>query len=210
MGKILAVFEEGVDYGFEGGPRYSTDEAKLVNGFLERDSSWEYSRHEFSASFGNILDEVRDRIIAVFHVCRGARHSFKFKDWNDYTIVDQVLQVLPGTSDPVQLYKTYEPFGPPYVTVRPIQAFKYATIVDNLGDPVAGTLDLDTGIFTPTDPWTVDEYRISLAEFYVWVCFEDDYNPMTINAWKANTARVTLIEDLTEFTATNVPSSWEE
>ena len=210
MGRLNAILEEEVDYGFEGGPRYSTDQADLVNGFFEKDSNWEYSRHEFSASFGNVKDDARDNIIAMFHVCRGARHSLKFKDWNDYSIKDQLIQVLPGTTDPIQLYKTYAPFGPPYVTVRPVQAFKYCIIEDENGDEVAGDLDLNTGIFTPVGLWGYDEYRIRDAEFYVWVCFEDDYNPMTINSWMANTASVTLIEDLFEFEPQNVPQSWEE
>lgn len=210
MGRLNAILEEEVDYGFEGGPRYKTDQADLVNGFFEKDSAWDYARHEFSASFGNVKDDARDYIIAVFHACRGARHSFKFKDWNDYKIEDQVIEVLPGTSDSIQLYKTYAPFGPPYITVRPIQAFKFCVLEDANGDEVAGSLDLNTGIFTPVGMWGFDEYRIREAEFYVWVCFEDDYNPMTINSWMANTASVTLIENLFEFEPANVPPSWEE
>lgn len=210
MGRISAVLEEEVDYGFEGGPRYKTDKADLVNGFMERDSAWEYPRHEFSASFGNIRDEDRDFIISVFHACRGSRHSFKFKDWNDYTIEDQVIQVVPGTNEPIQLYKVYEPFGPPYRTIRPIQALKFAILEDGNGDEVPGSWNLDTGVFTPVGLWGDGEYRIREAEFYVWVMFEDDYNPMTINSWRANTASVTLIEDPMEFEANNVPTSWEE
>src|SRR5690606_1951620 len=121
--------------------------------------------------FGDIDDAVRDYIIAVFHVCRGRRHSLKFKDWNDFTIEDQPLQVLPGTSNPIQLYKTYEPFGPPYITVRPVQAFKWADITDENGDPVAGTLDTETGIFTPVGMWGSGDYFLN-AEFYVWVRFD--------------------------------------
>lgn len=210
MGRINAVLDEEVDYGFEGGPRYKTDMAELANGFSERNSAWDYSRHEYSASFGDIQDEERDKIIAVFHACRGARHSFKFKDWNDYTITDQNIVVVPGTTDTIQLYKVYAPFGPTYKTVRPIQAFKYAIIVDETDTEVAGYLNENTGEFTPSSNWGAGQHRILDAEFYVWVRFEDDYNPMTINAWQNNNASVTLVEDLFEFMATNVPSSWEE
>lgn len=210
MGRINAVLDEEVNYGFEGGPRYNTGKTDLENGFFDKDSRWIYSRHEYSASFGNIDDDRRDRIIAVFHVCRGSRHTFMFKDWNDYKIEDQVIEVPGGTSDTIQLYKIYAPFGPPYVTVRPIQALKTAIIEDANGDPVAGSFNLLTGEFTPVGAWGMGEYRIRYAEFYVWVCFEDDYNPMTINSWMANTANVTLIEDKFEFTATNLPMSWEE
>lgn len=210
MARINAVLDEAVDYGFSGGPRYKTNIGEYPNGFEDRDSGWKYPKHEFSASFGDIPDENRDYIIAGFHVCAGRKHSIKFKDWNDFTIEDQVIQVLPGTADPIQLYKTYAPFGPTYVRVRAIQAFAYCNIVDELGNPVAGTLDTETGIFTPDNEWTTQEYRIASAEFYVWVRYDDDYNEMTINSWRANTAKVTLKEDPFDFLPTNVPPSWDD
>lgn len=210
MARIDAVLDEVVDYGFSGGPRYKTNVAEYPNGFEDRDSEWKYPKHEYSTSFGNISDDRRDVIIASFHACRGRKHAIKFKDWNDFEIYDQVIQVIPGTSNPIQLYKTYAPFGPAYVTVRPIQAFKFCNIIDSSGNPVLGTLDTETGLFTPVNPWTTEEYRIESAEFYVWVRFDDDYNEMTINSWSANTARVSLKEDSFDFLPTNVPDSWDD
>lgn len=209
MGRINQVLDERIDYGFEGGARYSTDVTELENGFEERDSAWMYGRHEFHASFGDINDEDRDTIINVFHVCRGKRHSFLFKDWNDYTAVAQPLATQQGTTNVVQLYKTYE-WGVAY-TIRPIQALKAGTVIvrDQLGAPVAGTANVLTGEFTPTAAWGPGPYTWE-GEFYVWVRFDADYNPMTINSWRANTARVELVEDKFSFTATNVPASWEE
>src|SRR5690606_2097341 len=105
------------------------------------------------------------------------------------------------------LYKMYAPFGPPYVSIRPVQAWKWAELRDANGDLVAGTLDKDTGIFTPVGAWGGGVYRLT-GEFYVWVRFEADYNPMQINSWKANTAKVDLIEDKFSFAPANVPPSW--
>ena len=207
MARINQVLDEEVDYGFEGGPRYSTGVVDLENGFEERDSEWMYPRHEYSASFGDIDDPDRDLIISVFHACRGRRHSFLFKDWNDFEAENEPLSVEVGTSNTVQLYKTYA-WGQAY-TIRPVQALAFATIYDDNDDPVTGTLNLLTGEFTPVGMWGAGSYRWS-GEFYVWVRFEADYNPMTINSWRANTASVELIEDKFKFTSTNVPMSWEE
>ena len=210
MGRIHAVLDEAVDYGFEGGVRYKTDTSDNPNRLNERDSGWEYGRHEFDASFGNLDDPDRDFIVSVFHACRGKLHTIMFLDWNDYKIIDQIIVVgAEGTTDTIQLYKTYAPFGPPYVTVRPIQCVKEATLVDPDGLPVTGDWNLATGEFTPAAPWGPGEYRILYAEFYVWVNFDDDYNPMTINSWRANTAKVRLVEDPFEFLSTNVPPSWD-
>lgn len=219
MARIPKVLDEQVDYGFEGGPSYLTDVVELENGFEERDSNWKYGRHRFSARFGDIPDEDRDAIIATFHTCRGKRHAFLFKDWNDFSVELEPL-VLPSsyftTSDSIQLYKRYTFMNLPYepgdpFTIRPIQALKLATVYAADGmTPVPGTLNLLTGEFTPTDPWPdgVTDYYWS-GEFYVWVRFDADYNPMTINSWRANTASVELLEDRFDFAATNVPESWE-
>lgn len=214
MARIDAVFDEEVDYGFEGGARYQTNISENPNRFEEVDSDWKYGKHEFEASFGDISDERRDRVIAVFHICRGRRHWFKFKDWNDYDVADQPLQVgADGTTDVIQLYKLYDgaahDFGTAY-TVRPVQAWKWAEVRRVSDDSlVEGTLDLNTGLFTPDDPWEEEEYYVLNGEFYVWVRFDDDYNPMTINSWRANTAKVKLMEKPIAFTATNVPQQWE-
>lgn len=215
MGYINAVLDEQVDYGFEGGPRYLNEVVDLENGFEHIDSDWAFSRHEYSASFGNIKDAVRDYVISVFHACRGRRHYFKFKDWNDYLAVDEPLEVEAGTTNPVQLYKSYQPVDPvtgfvwPVWTIRPIQAVKTAEIRTPGDNVVAGTLDTETGMFTPDEPWLSGTHTWS-GEFYVWVRFDADYNSMTINNWQANTAKVDLIEGKRDVTATNMPQSWEE
>lgn len=215
MGHINAVLDEQVDYGFEGGPEYANEIVDLENGYEYIDSAWAYPRHRYSASFGNITDEDRDYIIAAFHACKGRRHYFKFKDWNDFLAVDEPLQVEAGTTKPVQLYKTYQPKDPvtgvawPAWTVRPIQAIKSAVIKTPGGNAVAGTLDTETGMFTPSANWASGTHTWS-GEFYVWVRFDADYNSMTINSWRANTAKVELMEGKRLITATNMPDSWEE
>lgn len=210
MARINAVLDEYVDYGFQGGPRYKVNVEEYPNRLEDRDSRWQYAKHEFSASFGDVDEESRDYLIAAFHVCRGRTHSLKFKDWNDFTIVDQPFQVIPGTAEPVQLYKTYAPFGPLYVRVRPIQCVRLCVIHDPSGNPVDGTWDYETGIFTPSSEWAeVGEYRIAYAEFYVWVRYDNDYHEMTINSWRANTTKVQFVEDPFFFMPTNVPLGWD-
>lgn len=213
MGRINAVLDEEVDYGFEGGGEYRTDGADLENGYDERDSAWKFPKHKYSASFGNIQEETRDALINVFHACRGARHSFLFKDWNDYEAVFEPLEVVVGSASKIQLYKTYS-FGQAY-TIRPVQALKVGCVVWDITDinnPVSvdGVFNMLTGEFTPDAAWSEGHDYAWSGEFYVWVRFADDYNGMTINGWRDHTADVELIEDPIKITATNVPPSWEE
>lgn len=209
MGFINALLDEEVAYGFEGGPEYSTDEVLLDNGIRHANSSWAYPRHRYTAQYDNMKDDDRARIIEIFHAARGKRHSFKFKDWNDFEAENEPLNVpsdYVGTVQPVQLYKTYT-FGPAY-SIRAIQALAFATIY--IGDvPVDGSLNVNTGIFTPSAPWAAGSYTWS-GEFYVWVHFTNDYNAFTINSWQASTADIEMEEDKQPITATNVPASWEQ
>lgn len=206
MGFINAVLDEAVDYGFAGGPRYLNELTDLENGYEYVDGAWNYPRHEYSAEFTRIKKQDRNLFIEVFHACRGRLHAFKFKDWNDFEAIDEPLQVIPGTMQPVQLYKTY-PFGQAY-TIRPIQAVKFATVKTPGGSVVAGTLDTETGMFTPSSNWASGEHSWS-GEFYVWVRFDNDYNQMAINSWEDHASSLDLKERRREITATNMPASWE-
>lgn len=208
MGRLNAVLDKEVDYGFTGGVRYKTNIGEYPNRLEDRDSQWMYGKHEFSATLGLIPNEQREAIISTFHVCKGRKHSFLFKDHNDFKIIDQDILVLSGTSDPIQLYKVYE-FGQGY-TIRPIQALKFCVLKDENGDNVPGSWDLLTGIFTPENVWTTGQYYIESAEFYVWVRFDDDFNDMTISNWSDNTAKLKLIEDPFDFLPENVPNSWDD
>jgi uncharacterized protein (TIGR02217 family) len=208
MSFINAILDEAVAYGFEGGPEYSTSSVDLENGIQIRDSKWKYPRHKYSGQFDNMDDDAKEEIIKVFHAVRGKRHSFKFKDWNDYAADSEALNVNADSTDAVQLYKTYT-FGPAY-TIRPIQAVDASVqVLDKDGAVVAGTLDTETGMFTPAAAWSNGPYTWN-GPFYVWVHFDNDYNAFTINSWRASTATVDLEEDKREVTATNVPDSWEE
>lgn len=208
MAFIDELLDEEVAYGFEGGPEYNTTVIDLENSLEQRDSKWKYAKHKYSATFDNLTDEAKETIIRVFHACRGRRHAFMFKDWNDYQAAAEPIVVPTGTSDPIQLYKTYN-FGEAY-TVRVVQAVNSNTRIRDVDNNiVAGTLDTATGMFTPADDWEAGQHTWS-GDFYVWVRFQDDYNSFTINSWQASTAQVDLLEDKRDVTAENVPDSWEE
>lgn len=208
MARINAVLGGGINYGFNGGARYKTVISETTNGLEDRDSLWKWPKYEFEASYEYLDDEARDVILDYIHVCKGKMHSFMFKDWNDYEIVNQPIVVgAAGTRDPIQIYKRYSlSIG---YQIRPIQALNTLTVVDALGAPVAGIFDPLTGIFTPTNDWADEQHTISECTFYVWVRFGDDYNPMTLYAPNATKANISLHEDPFPFAPVNVPDGWD-
>jgi uncharacterized protein (TIGR02217 family) len=184
MPRINERIAECVSLQFTGGPRYRTETARMDNGVEVRDRKWLYPRHEYQAEFLNFSPEARDEIIAFQHVAAGSWLDFRFKDWMDFEAVNEPLSPLIGTATPVQLVKTYTKGA--YSSQRIVQAIVSAEVSRN-GSPVAGTLDLEMGLFTPTANWVAGTFTWS-GEFDVWVHFTEDYNPFTatdISHWTA-------------------------
>jgi uncharacterized protein (TIGR02217 family) len=130
-------------------------------------------------------------VLAAFHACRGQLHAFRFKDWNDFQAVNEPLAPAVGTTTPVQLVKTYS-FGGE-ATTRLIQAPVVGAVVRADGVAVAGTLDTETGLFTPGAAWAGSVFTWT-GEFDVWVRFASDFNAFTIGNWQAHTVDIELIE----------------
>lgn len=180
-----------VAYGFTGGPEYSTLVVTLDNGREQRNRQWRYPRHRYSAQYLNLSPEAQREIISLFHAAAGQWSAFRFKDWNDYQAVGEPLAPVVGTSDPVQLIKSYT-FGAASST-RLIQAPVMGAVIKRNGSAVNGTLDTQTGMFTPAAPWEAGIYTWD-GEFDVWVRFASDYNAFAIGAPNARTSDIELVE----------------
>lgn len=180
-----------VTYGFSGGPEWSTVIVSMDNGREQRNGQWLYPRHRYNAPYMNFDREAQQELLAAFHVMRGQLHACRFRDWNDYQSENEALAPAIGTSTPVQLVKTYS-FGG-QSTARLIQAPVAGAVVSRNGVPVAGTLDANTGLFTPSAPWVAGTFTWS-GEFDVWVRFASDFNAFTIGNLDAHTADVELVE----------------
>lgn len=191
MARINERISECVSRQFTGGPRYRTDTVPLDNGRQVRNRRWRYPRHEYAAEFLNFSPPDRDEVLRFMHAAGGSWLAFRFKDWMDYQAVSEPLVPVIGTQTPLQLVKTYTAGG--YSSQRIIQAIVSAVVRRN-GSPVAGTLDLELGLFTPTANWSAGTFTWS-GEFDVWVHFVEDYNPFTATDKNHWTAQITLEED---------------
>jgi uncharacterized protein (TIGR02217 family) len=191
MARINERISECVSREFTGGPRYRTLTVPLDNGLQVRNRRWLYPKHEYSAQFLNFRPDARDEVLRFIHAAAGSWLAFRFKDWMDFTATNQPLSPNIGTTDPVQLVKTYTAGG--HSSQRIIQAIITATVFAD-GSPVAGSYDDELGLFTPNAAWASATYTWS-GEFDVWVHFVEDYNPFSatdINHWSAH---ITLEED---------------
>lgn len=189
---IDARLDEAVAYGFVGGAEWDTLEVPLDNGGVQRNANWRYPRHRYTADYKSLREDRRDAIIAAIMVCQGKAHSFRFKDYNDFELVAAPQAPNIGTSEPLQLFKTYT-FGGQTLTRR-ITAPLPGTVIKRDGVAVAGTWDYLTGKFTPSAPWAAGVHTAD-GEFDIWCNFANDYNPFTINNWRMHTATIEIVEN---------------
>jgi uncharacterized protein (TIGR02217 family) len=150
MARINERISECVSLQFTGGPRYRTLTVPLDNGMQVRNRRWQYPKHEYAAEFLNLRPEDRNEVLRFIHAAAGSWLDFRFKDWMDYEATNEPLSPQIGTTEPVQLVKTYTAGG--HSSQRVIQAIVSATVYAD-GSPVAGTLDTELGLFTPDAPW---------------------------------------------------------
>lgn len=170
-----------------------TDIVDLRNGGEVRTAVWKRKPHSFKANFVLLSKEAQLEVSAAFHAVDAMCYLFRFRDYGDYTVTNSPLTVVTGGKTPVQLTKRYS-FGATFAD-RTIQAVVRAKVVDSAAAEVAGTLDAELGLFTPTNDWGSGPYYWS-GVFDVWVRFASDDLDMTMENTQLATTDVELVERL--------------
>ena len=206
------IFPDDISYGSESILRFQTEVFGSDSGRENRDSTWSVPYHEFDVSYQlKTLDELWTVHQLFMTVC-GRLHSFRFKDWLDFTskdaaadslsrkqptptMLDQIIGIGDGAETDFQLVKRYTAGG--------------ETVIRNITAPVSGTVicALDgvattafsvanrTGIVT-FDSAPGSGVQITAGfEFDCKVRFSDDELPLTLQYIGAGDAdRIVLME----------------
>ncbi len=109
MAFLDLLFDPDYSLGASGGPGFNTTVMPFPSGEEQRNQNWEYFRGEWDVSHALKDNSDLENIRKFFITCRGRAHTFRFLDWLDYTIEDQVLDdSFDGTIDKeVQIIKKY-------------------------------------------------------------------------------------------------------
>lgn len=169
MSFIDSSFPMSVAQGSTGGPSWNTQIVVPRSGIETRNQVWSTPRYEFDAAFGLREMYQLTEMIAFFHRTRGKTHTFRFKDWSDYSVEDEVL-TNPGSGTTVQLTKTYFDFV--RIILLPV-AGTVDVYVDDVLDTGA-TVDTDTGIITLSSSLSGSEVLTWTGEFDVHCRFDTD------------------------------------
>lgn len=192
MTYIRAEIEQCPAFGWQGGPSFKTLIVTMASGRERRNAEWAQARHSYSMPFLNISPESYRNIKQMHYVCRGMVNAFQFQDQLDYQADNDFFGVGDGVKTEFQLGKVSVIEGVSYdreiYLVRP-----GATFTDN-GSTVTPTVDEDRGLVTfSSAPADGNLLRWS-GEFLLWVRFNQDDLPFSLDNLRAVNGTVSLIE----------------
>jgi uncharacterized protein (TIGR02217 family) len=144
------------------------------------------TRAEYDVSHGIKTQAQMDELTNFFYARRGRAYGFRFKDWNDYLLSQQVIALGDGATTSFQIIKTYvstqAESGASVSFTRKLTKPKWDSVA---GVTVGGvlktapgdyTVDYATGIITfAAPPANAAEVKIGAAEFHVPVRFDTDH-----------------------------------
>ncbi len=185
---------DDVSVGFQGGPEWATVEVPLKSGVSDFFRRWSMPRHKYVADFREIVKTGGgDGIVHAFMAAHGREKTFRFKDHRDYVAHAELMGAGDGTTDPMQLVKTYT-FGPASYVRRIVLPIAGTVVVTENGSPKAVTVDAVNGLVTPGSAWANGaEIRWS-GEFDVEVRFGSDYYPFSMPSSRVTDCSIDLVE----------------
>lgn len=181
------LFPESISYGSSGGPGFNTTVIELASGHEQRNINWKEQRATYDASHGVKTREQMEELQDFFYARRGKAYGFRFKDWMDYQLFDQVIGTGDGLKKTFQIIKRYEP-ETAFFFDRPIRKPVNGSVILSRAGVVISTgftIDYSTGIVTfSAAPANGAEIKIVEAEFHVPVRFDIDDMKITHDDWE--------------------------
>ena len=135
-------FPEAIARGASGGPGYSTTVITTSAGLERRNMNWSAARGRWDVGSGLKRRADVAELIAFFRARRGRAYGFRFKDWTDYQALAQPIAQGDGTTETVQLIKSYASGG--------------AVETRLITKPVPGTVKITLDGVETTSGWSVE------------------------------------------------------
>lgn len=205
MSYLKAFIPACESFGWSGGPEFKTRIRVLTNGRERRNADWMQERNRYTLPFQNIGREEYAAVRQMFQTCQGMLHAFLYMDPLDYQASNEIFAVATGATE-YQLVKNSVIDGVIYQ--RRIYAL-YVPGTDGIADnstitvtvngtPTAVTLDRDRGLVIFSVAPTPGAVLAWSGRFAVWVRFDADWLPMSIDNRRgqdyAHNGQITLLE----------------
>lgn len=194
-------FPPNISYGSKGGPEFNTTVFEAASGYEQRNVNWEFARCRYDVSHGIKTKEDMDEILDFFYVVRGKATGFRYKDWSDYQLTQELIGTGNGAQTQFQIIKKYTAGSEVYTrTIRKIvaaftppahptegwddPAVEFRVYVNDVLVTSGYSVNYNTGVITfvsaPTSGHTV---KVT-CEFDVPVRFDTDKMDITLEAFE--------------------------
>lgn len=177
-------------YGWEGGPEHRTTIVQLRSGRERRNAMWTQPQHFYSLPFTNIRQSEYAPIKQMHMNRRGRWGVFLYRDRLDDSADDELFAVAEAGQTEFQLGKWsiidgvtyYRHVTALYIEGDDGEALEAAPTVTVDGSPAAGmTVDYDRGVLTFDTPMAGGEILRWTGVFSIWVRFDNDRLPFSID-----------------------------
>ncbi len=188
-------FPESISFNSSSILEFNTSIVTTRNGSEQRNINWNSNKMKFNIINGIKTKAELDEIISFFRNVKGCAHGFRFKDWSDYQVENQLVGIGDGEKKDFQLIKYYRINGNYYIrkitkpVISTIKMFVNGVRTNNIN------VDLRTGIVSFNEAPANDATVNATFEFDVPVRFNSDVLEITMET--INTGKVkdiTLIE----------------
>lgn len=171
-------FPEEISYGSTGGPSFKTHIFEGNSGIEKGSAVWSRTRHVYNAQKGITDKDKMDVVRAFFLNLRGRARGFRWKDWSDYELLDEVIGTGDGANNIFRITKTYTVGSLEYVRriFKPCAGLQVSVGGVLKTEGVYYTLDYTTGIitFNSLDTPEVGQVVTVTGEFDVPVRLDTD------------------------------------
>jgi uncharacterized protein (TIGR02217 family) len=182
-------FPPDISYGSSGGPAFKTSILPLTSGYEKRNIDWSLTKSMYDASHGVKTQVQLDELLEFFYARQGRAHGFRYKDWSDYQLAQQIIGTTDGNTNTFQTYKRYTSGNIDFDrTIVKLVASSYSVWHNSvlLTEGAGGTqytIDINTGIVTlgATHAATSGEDVEILTEFDVPCRFDIDQMRVSID-----------------------------
>jgi uncharacterized protein (TIGR02217 family) len=99
---------ENISLAAEGGAQYSTDVVTSATGYEYRNVNWINSRAKYNLAPAICSEDELSELISFFRICKGKAIGFRFKDFSDFRVNDQLIANGDGLTKTFQLMKSYQ------------------------------------------------------------------------------------------------------
>ena len=193
-------FDTHISLGSSGGPGFKSSVFTGESGLEGLVRNWDVARARYIIDQSIRDDTDIETIRNLFMAVRGKAVGFRFKDWGDYTLTDELCGYGDGSNRVFKLYKTYGG-GTPQEYVRrifkPVSATITVKVNDVTANPSTYTVSYTAGTitFNLIDTPVADAAITASGQFDVPVRFDtDDFDAVVESFRTQSWTGIPLIE----------------